>query len=177
MAKRRIKMAKNVTNVTRIGQKRGMILKIIIETLEKGSTISNACERAGISRTTLWRWQKIKSINNRILSVIETRTEIVEDALFKRAKGYEYLEKRVEKTPAYIKSIAITKEVAPDVVACIFYLCNRKPKRWQNKQQVDHKGQVMSIAQIVNIVNGNNGNNNNKQARVQTGSRINKEVR
>lgn len=167
---------KNATNVTRIGQKREKTLKVIIEALEKGSTISNACNSASINRTTLWRWQKIKSINKRILSVIETRAEIVEDALFKRAKGYEYIERRIEKTPNYTKNIAITKEVVPDVVACIFYLCNRKPKRWQNKQQVDHKGIGITIAQLVTIVNGNNGNNNNKQARVQTGSRLNKEM-
>ena len=50
---------------------------------------------------------------------------------------------------------------------------------WGDKQVLEHKGQIMSLAQIVNIVNGNNGdngNNNNKQARVQTGSRINKKM-
>jgi len=60
----------------------------------------------------------------------------VENALLKRAMGYEYEETTVEydaaiegkkATPKKIKKI--TKRVIPDVAACIFWLKNRKPKK------------------------------------------------
>ena len=162
--------------LTRVKQKRERKLKIILEALEKGSTITNACKTARISRTALWKWQKDKSINDRILSVIDTRAEVVEDALFKRAVGYQYVETRVEDTTKSKGVITTTKEIAPDVAACIFFLSNRRPKRWRNRQEVEHKGQVMTVAQIVQIVNGNNGNNNDKQAGIQTGKRFDEEV-
>ena len=35
-----------------------------------------------------------------------------------------------------------TKEVAPDTTAAIFWLKNRKPAQWRDKQQVEHSGSM-----------------------------------
>lgn len=35
-----------------------------------------------------------------------------------------------------------TKEVIPDVTAQIFWLKNRKPETWRDKQQVEHSGEI-----------------------------------
>jgi len=29
-----------------------------------------------------------------------------------------------------------------NTIACIFWLCNRRPEKWKNVQQIDHKGDV-----------------------------------
>ncbi|WP_276704266.1 transposase [Romboutsia ilealis] len=63
----------------------------------------------------------------------------VEGALIKRALGYSYVEETKELVEdemtgsAELKVIkTITKHVAPDVTAQIFWLKNRKPEEWKN---------------------------------------------
>lgn len=63
----------------------------------------------------------------------------VENALLKRALGFEYMEKTYESTwnPTLNKYIKVntknvTKMVVPDTTAQIFWLKNRKPDCWRN---------------------------------------------
>ncbi len=59
----------------------------------------------------------------------------VEAALFKRALGYQIKEiHKVEGRPSKV----IVKEIAPDVIADIFWLKNREPKRWRDTIEVSH---------------------------------------
>jgi len=71
----------------------------------------------------------------------------VENALLKRALGYEY-----EEVKTYVeidghgrekKRKEITKKIiAPDTTAQIFWLKNRKPHEWRDKRDVEHSGSV-----------------------------------
>lgn len=55
----------------------------------------------------------------------------MENALFKRAVGYEYEEVREEtKNGVIIKRIVTTKHIPGDTTAQIFWLKNRKPDYW-----------------------------------------------
>lgn len=63
----------------------------------------------------------------------------VEGALIKRALGYTYVEETKEiiedefTGSAELKVVkSVTKHVAPDVTAQIFWLKNRKPEEWKN---------------------------------------------
>jgi hypothetical protein len=96
--------AKNETNVTRNRQKEAFLISV-----EKGSSISESCEAAHVSRTTIWRWRKKwKGFDHKILSIIDSRTQTIEDALYATAlKG--------------------------NVVAQIFWLKNRAKDRWSDK--------------------------------------------
>ena len=86
----------------------------------------------------------------------------VANKLFTRAMGYNYDEVHFEKvapkdvleetdngelkeSDAYRKRV-ITKEVVPDVAAQIFWLKNRQPALWRDKQEVDHttKGEAIN---------------------------------
>ena len=59
----------------------------------------------------------------------------VEAALYKRALGYETREiHKVHGKPTKI----ILKSIAPDVIADIFWLKNRDPKRWRDTLTVQH---------------------------------------
>ncbi|WP_245599935.1 transposase [Paenibacillus harenae] len=81
----------------------------------------------------------------------------VENALYKRALGYEYEE--VTQEPLYNPitgepildesgdpKIAVTKIVRkmvnPDTTAQIFWLKNRRPAAWRDKQDIEHSGQM-----------------------------------
>ena len=58
----------------------------------------------------------------------------VENALLKRALGYEYMEERVEISEKDgRKVIQMTKTVPPDTTAQIFWLKNRRPDQWRDK--------------------------------------------
>lgn len=67
----------------------------------------------------------------------------VENALLKRALGFEFEEKCFESEidkdgGAKIKSIKTTKKhIPPDVAAISFWLKNRKPGDWKEKSQVE----------------------------------------
>lgn len=66
-----------------------------------------------------------------------------ESALLKRALGYTYEEKTTElrideegnAKPAVVKTVK--KEVPPETGAIAFWLKNRKPEKWRDKQDVE----------------------------------------
>lgn len=63
----------------------------------------------------------------------------VENALIKRALGYQYEEVTYEKGKATKRVI---KEVQPDTTAQIFWLKNRKPADWRDKRDIEHSGSI-----------------------------------
>jgi hypothetical protein len=59
----------------------------------------------------------------------------VEASLYRRAMGYQHREiHKVSGSPVKV----IVKESPPDVLACIFWLKNRDPKRWRDTLEVTH---------------------------------------
>lgn len=73
----------------------------------------------------------------------------VENALLKRALGYQFKEVTQEKVwseelQMHELSVTkvVTKEVHPDTTAQIFWLKNRKPKEWRDKQEIEHSGET-----------------------------------
>ena len=64
----------------------------------------------------------------------------VENALNKRAFGYSYVEVKTTTNAAGITTTTeITKEVAADTTAQIFWLKNRKPKEWRDRKDIYSK--------------------------------------
>lgn len=67
----------------------------------------------------------------------------VENALLKRALGYAYDETTTEEFPDGSTKIKIvTKHIAGDTTAQIFWLKNRKPDVWRDKKDIEHSGEV-----------------------------------
>lgn len=64
------------------------------------------------------------------------------DNLYNRALGYTTKEKREEKTADGFKEVEAEKHVPGDVTAMIFWLKNRQPKLWRDKQEVEQSGEV-----------------------------------
>ena len=63
---------------------------------------------------------------------------MVENALLKAALGYEYDE--VKETVNGTETT--TKYAQPNTTALIFWLKNRKPKEWRDKQEHEHSGSL-----------------------------------
>ena len=66
----------------------------------------------------------------------EFDTDVIEQSLAKRASGYQYKEvtKTISKEGKKVTIKEVTKEVAPDPTSIIFWLKNRRPTRWRDKQ-------------------------------------------
>lgn len=89
----------------------------------------------GISRSTLNEWKnKYKDISDTLKNSKEVADIQVENALFKRAVGYDYEETKVEiDTHGKKHMVKLTKHMPPETTAAIFWLKNRKPEAWRDK--------------------------------------------
>lgn len=102
----------------------------------------------GISRETLYQWKnKYSDISDALKRGKEVVDIQVENALLKRALGYEYTEVTREvcknaETGEMERRVTkkVTKEVVPDTTAQIFWLKNRRPDKWRDKQDIEHSG-------------------------------------
>ncbi|TWT04615.1 helix-turn-helix domain-containing protein [Planomicrobium sp. CPCC 101079] len=145
-----------------------------------GLTDEQIAHNIGISRSTLNEWKKkYPDISDTLKKGKEVVDRQVENALLKRALGYDYEEvtyisvevgreaydekidaeldvfnqqnpkATTEERLRFIASIPrtaevvskrVAKQVAPDVTAQIFWLKNRKPGQWRDKQEIEHSG-------------------------------------
>lgn len=101
----------------------------------------------GIATATLYDWKnKYPDITEALKKGKDVVDREVENALLKRAIGYKYTEKTFELTNgSMMLTKTVTKEVAPDTTAQIFWLKNRKPAEWRDKQNIDVEGALPVI--------------------------------
>ena len=130
-----------------------------------GLTDEQIAKNIGINRTTLYDWKK-KEVN--IADALKKGKEVidfeVENALLKRALGYEYEEEIYENG---ILTKKVKKQVAPDTTAQIFWLKNRKKEQWREKVEVvktdeDLQNINKNISNIANLLNNPKPNRNEK---------------
>jgi len=72
----------------------------------------------------------------------------VELSLRRRANGYEHKEEKVFCQDGQIITHETIKRYPPDTTAAIFFLKNRDPERWRDKQEVDHTTKGESLNDI-----------------------------
>jgi hypothetical protein len=96
----------------------------------------------GVHPDTIFEWQnKYSEFSEALKEGKAPADSRVEAALYKRAVGYKYTEKKDIHLPDGNKRIETTKkEVAPDVTAQIFWLKNRLPDEWRDKSNLEHSG-------------------------------------
>lgn len=118
-----------------------------------GLTDEQIAENMGIKRQTLYDWKnKHSDISDALKRGKEVIDRHVENALLKRALGYRYDEVTKERMTVadeekgvvtmLVETKRVTKEVQGDVTAQIFWLKNRRPDKWRDKQDVNHSGSV-----------------------------------
>lgn len=101
-----------------------------------GLTDEQLAEKMEISPSTLYEWKaKYPEISEALKKGKEIVDIQVENALLKRALGYEYTEERIEVSEKDGRKVVQTvKTVPPDTTAQIFWLKNRRPDKWREKQ-------------------------------------------
>ena len=112
-----------------------------------GLTDEQIATKMGISTSTYYQWQiNYPEISDAIKKGKAPVDIQVENALLKRALGYDYEEviTEIEEVPVrgtdgqptakqkkHVKKV--TRHVPPDVGAIVFWLKNRKPDKWRDK--------------------------------------------
>lgn len=102
-----------------------------------GLTEEQIAENMGICRDTLYEWKKqFSDISDTLKKGKEIIDRQVENALLKRALGYEYEEISEKYELGILTERKVTKkQVVPDTTAQIFWLKNRKPADWRDKPE------------------------------------------
>lgn len=110
--------------LTLIVDRNDKVKSVVLESLSSGSTVDAACRAAGISRSVFYDWRKKDAeFAEAVERAQMVAVSVVEDALFLKATRGE-------------------KDGRGNVVAMIFWLCNRAPDRWKNVQRVEHSGEI-----------------------------------
>lgn len=130
-----------------------------------GLTNEQIADNLGIGKTTFYRMIKEHS---ELLEHLKKGKEVVdyevENALLKRALGYKYEEKTYEsiynkELDMYTEKLTkrVTKQVAPDTTALIFWLKNRKPKQWRDKVDIEGESNKETLDKLDEVLKGLGG--------------------
>ena len=112
-----------------------------------GLTDAQIAHNCGINVKTLWDWKtRCDPIGNALKKGKEVVDIEVENALLKRALGYDYEETITEMSEKGVTKRVMRKHMPPDVTAQIFWLKNRWPEAWRDKREIDAGAQTLESA-------------------------------
>lgn len=116
-----------------------------------GLTDEQIAKNIGISRSTLNVWKdRYSDISDALKKGKDVIDRQVENALLKRALGYEYEEVKEKFEDGVITERTVTKkEVVPDTTAQIFWLKNRKPDKWRDKPAYEDTSELDKLDAIL----------------------------
>jgi transposase-like protein len=102
-----------------------------------------------ISTSTFYEWKKkFSEFSEALKKGKEVIDRMVENSLLKAALGYEYEEEVIDNKG---NKHTVRKYEKPNVTALIFWLKNRKPEQWRDKQE--HKIEGTQQVVIIDDVN------------------------
>lgn len=105
-----------------------------------GLTDEQIAHNIGISRSTLSEWKKrFPDLSDALKKGKEVVDRQVENALLKSALGFFYEEDAVTNKGTVVR---VRKYEKPNTTAQIFWLKNRLPHIWRDKQEIQHDGDV-----------------------------------
>lgn len=108
-----------------------------------GLTEEQIANNIGISRSTLNEWKKkFSDISDTLKQSKEIADRQVENALHKTALGFYYEEDMVTNQGDVVR---VKKYSKPNTTAQIFWLKNRKPANWRDKQEIEQTNTNIEI--------------------------------
>lgn len=119
-----------------------------------GATDAQLADAFGVSVSTVNLWKVQHAEFSESIKVPKAEAdERVEQSLYRRALGYEHDEVDIKVVGGEIVQTDIRKYYPPDSTAMIFWLKNRKPSEWRDKQDVEHSGDL--VVKINKLTSGN----------------------
>jgi hypothetical protein len=107
-----------------------------------GATDAELADALGVTEKTIGVWKKehIK------FGLAQKKGKVQADAnvgqrLYERAMGYSHAEDKIFNANGSPLVVPTTKHYPPDSTAAIFWLKNRRPVRWRDRQMHEHMGE------------------------------------
>lgn len=116
-----------------------------------GLTDEQIAKNIGIHTGTLYDWKnRFPEFSEALKRGKEVVDRQVENALLKRALGYEYEEVKEKFEGGELTERTVTrKEVVADTTAQIFWLKNRKPDKWRDKPGYEDTSELDKLDAIL----------------------------
>ena len=115
----------------------------IIEMAKLGLTDVQMAKVLGITEHTINNWKaKDEKFFQSLKESKALSDEQVVKSLYQRATGYEHPDIHISNYQGEVTKTEIIKHYAPDTTAAIFWLKNRQPKEWRDRQELEHSGGV-----------------------------------
>ncbi len=106
-----------------------------------GKTEKEIAVDFGVSLSTFHEWKKAHPELSVALKIGKSEADTaVEKSLYKRAMGYDVDVLETTEYPDYTQVKKTKKHIPPDTTAQIFWLKNRKPDEWRDKQHQEITG-------------------------------------
>lgn len=112
------------------------IKHVMLKLYEEGKTDRQIAEIIGVSPRTLDYWKKSdENFLQTISDIKDLPDKFIEATLFQKALGYSHKEEKVFCSEGQIVTYETTKQYPPDSASMIFWLKNRQPDRWRERQE------------------------------------------
>jgi DNA-binding XRE family transcriptional regulator len=107
-----------------------------------GLTDAEIADILDVNEATVNRWKKDPDFMQALKKGKDLADAVVENALYHRAIGFKHKDLYITQFQGQIVKEEIEKIYPPDPTSMIFWLKNRKPKEWRDKQDVELSGEV-----------------------------------
>lgn len=108
-----------------------------------GHTDEELAQFFEIATSTLYEWKlNYPEFAESIKKGKEIADSEVIASLYHRALGYSHPDVDIKVIEGKIVETPLTKHYPPDATSAIFWLKNRQPKKWRDKQVTEHEGQI-----------------------------------
>ena len=126
----------------------------LIQKLAKyGHTDVEICDIIGINNDTLCVYKKKYPVFSEVIKESKAvADEKVIKSLFERATGYEHKEDAIFQFQGAPVIVPTVKHYPPDATSAIFWLKNRMPKDWRDRQEIEIISKVSKIADRVTSI-------------------------
>jgi hypothetical protein len=106
-----------------------------------GATNDRMAELFGVAPSTFHLWLKeFPDLSESVKAGRDEADAVVVQSLYKRATGYVAKKTVTATFEGVVSDVRVVDEhVAPDTTAIQFWLKNRQPKQWRDKQELDVK--------------------------------------
>jgi hypothetical protein len=120
-----------------------------------GATDKEIADFFEVNEDSIHEWKKVYPEFSESLKKGKTLADAnVGQRLYERALGFEHDSEEIKvvsmgKEGSKIERVPIRKIYPPDTVAAIFWLKNRQPGKWRDKQEIQHSGEITTITGMV----------------------------
>jgi len=117
-----------------------------------GATDQDLADNFDVDKATIENWKiEYPSFFDSIKEGKQKADANVADRLYNRALGYEHPEDQIFIYQGEPIIVPTTKHYPPDATSAIFWLKNRKPKEWRDKQELDLSNPDGSLNNLSNL--------------------------